>query len=153
MISIKSLEISKDDALFTISTAARLLGVSVHTLRMYEREGLVIPLKDKAHRRMYSQTDIERILMIRSAINADKISISGLKTCLALIPCWEIKHCTSTPETCHVFTESLKPCWLVKKQDKQCEDKDCRECEVYIQFSNCKLLKEKLLALYAINRL
>ena len=144
----KTLEISKDDALYAISTAARLLGVSVHTLRMYEREGLVIPSKDKAHRRMYSQVDIERILMIRNAINTDKISISGLKTCLALIPCWEIKHCTMTPETCHVFSESLKPCWLVKKEDKQCEEKDCRECEVYIQFSDCKLLKEKLRAFH-----
>jgi len=149
MIGNSSVKILKDDALYTISIAARLLGVSVHTLRMYEREGLVIPFKDKAHRRMYSQTDLDRILMIRNAINADKISISGLKTCLALIPCWEIKNCVMTPETCHVFTECFKPCWLVKKEDKQCEDKDCRECEVYIKFSDCKLLKEKLLALHS----
>ena len=144
-----TLEISKDEPLYAISTAAKLLQVSVHTLRLYEREGLVIPHKDKANRRLYSQGDVERILLIRNAINADKISISGLKTCLALIPCWEIKKCTSTPETCHVFTESLKPCWLVKKQDKQCEEKDCRECEVYLKFSDCKLLKEKLLEFHS----
>ncbi len=31
---------------YKISEAAKILGISVHTMRMYEREGLIIPLKN-----------------------------------------------------------------------------------------------------------
>ena len=34
---------------YTISTAARLLGISIPTLRMYENEGLIIPFKNPAN--------------------------------------------------------------------------------------------------------
>jgi len=73
--------------LFTISTAADPLGISLHTLRMYEREGLIIPHKKKSGQRLYSRYDIERIECIRAAINVDKISISGIKCILSLVSC------------------------------------------------------------------
>jgi len=45
---------------YTISIAARF-GISVHTLRMYEKERFVIPFKKSSKHRLYSRADIEKI--------------------------------------------------------------------------------------------
>jgi MerR family transcriptional regulator/heat shock protein HspR len=39
------INVAHNEPIFPISTAAKLLNISVHTLRMYEREGLFIPYK------------------------------------------------------------------------------------------------------------
>lgn len=43
--------IEQSEPIYSISTAARLLKISVHTLRMYEREGLFIPHKNTCKER------------------------------------------------------------------------------------------------------
>jgi MerR family transcriptional regulator/heat shock protein HspR len=42
---MNDLNVKLNEPIFTISAAAKLLGISVHTLRMYEREGLFIRSK------------------------------------------------------------------------------------------------------------
>ena len=56
------------EPVYAISTAARLLGISVHTLRMYEKEGLIVPFKSNGNQRKYSDMDLERLRCIRRAI-------------------------------------------------------------------------------------
>ena len=63
-----------DEPKYTISMAAKLSGISIHTLRMYEREGLIIPFKKDSNQRLYTDRDIERIACIRKTINEDKIN-------------------------------------------------------------------------------
>jgi predicted site-specific integrase-resolvase len=46
------MELNYFEPVFSISTAAKLLDVSVHTLRMYEREGLIIPFKKDSSQRL-----------------------------------------------------------------------------------------------------
>ena len=58
----------KYDALLTIGTVARKLGVSVQTLRLYEQEGLILPAKTNGGRRMYSLHDLGRLHCIREMI-------------------------------------------------------------------------------------
>ena len=67
---------------YTISNAANLLDISVHTMRMYEREGLVIPFKKESGQRLYSDNDIERITCIRYSIKEEKLNIQGIKKIL-----------------------------------------------------------------------
>jgi DNA-binding transcriptional MerR regulator len=45
----------------TIGEAAARTGLSVHTLRLYERDGLLTsrPVRDAGGRRMYTQTDLD----------------------------------------------------------------------------------------------
>ena len=80
--------------LYPIRTAAQLLGISIPTLRMYEKEGLLIPHKTAGNQRIYSDADLERLRCIRSAINESKISINGIKSIYSLIPCWEVVKCS-----------------------------------------------------------
>lgn len=135
---------------YTISNAAKLAGISVHTLRMYEKEGLIIPFKKESKQRLYSDSDIERLNCLRRLINKERIGIEGIRRLLALIPCWGIIQCSSKDrESCVAYNGSKKPCWMLKHKNNYCEDKSCRDCEVYQNFSNCESVKNKLKELIA----
>lgn len=132
-----------NEPIFPISTAAKLLNISVHTLRMYEREGLIIPYKKESNQRLYSKSDIERIDCIRKAINEAKISINGIKTLYSLIPCWKIVKCSlKDRKNCKAYNGHSEPCWNYSHPKTICEKKDCRECEVYNKYTQCSEIKE-----------
>ena len=134
--------------LFPISIAARLLDISVHTLRMYEKEGLIVPFKKESHHRLYSKADIERIICIRKAINQNKISINGIKTIYSLIPCWQIINCSDEDKgNCDAYRSHSDPCWTFHHTNNKCASNECRECNVYKNFSECGNLKDKLISI------
>ena len=134
--------IEKSEPIFSISTAARLLKISVHTLRMYEREGLIIPFKKESKQRLYSKGDLDRIQCIRDAIRKAKISINGIKTIYSMIPCWEIVKCSEEArKSCDAFNGAHKPCWTYEHKSV-CKEVNCRNCEVYYKYSECGMIKE-----------
>lgn len=136
---------TKDEPVYSISAAAELLGISVHTLRMYEKENLILVSKNKSNQRRYSQSDLERIRCLRNAINIDKISIEGIKRILSLIPCWEIINCSEKErKNCNAFNGHLKPCWIYQHKNDPCSSKKCRECEVYNIYADCSKIKEMI---------
>lgn len=131
--------------LYSIGTAARMLGVSVQTVRLYERSGLIVPYKGETNQRRYSDSDIERLRCIRAAINGEKMSIEGIRRVLSLIPCWAIVHCTAADrESCPAYNGHSEPCWALRKKGSFCSERDCRTCEVYTNFADCHSIKEKL---------
>lgn len=130
---------------YPIREAAEKLGISVHTLRMYEKEGLIIPFQKESSHRLYSDADIDRLECIRKGINESKISIQGIKTMYSLIPCWAITKCSDQDQTnCDAFNGYHKPCWTVKHENNICADLDCKTCAVYTEFTNCNTIKEKI---------
>lgn len=134
-----------DEPIYSIGTAARMLRVSVHTLRMYEREGLIIPFRTESHQRLFSDADIERLRCIRQAITTEKISIEGIKHMQSLIPCWKLLPCSEDDRrVCPAYNGFQGPCWLVHHTDTVCRDLDCRSCSVYRTFFTCSSIKEKL---------
>ena len=50
--------------LLTIRTAAREAGVSVDSVRNYERQGLIEPIRDSAGRRLFTWNDVDLIKRI-----------------------------------------------------------------------------------------
>lgn len=135
----------KTRPVFTISVAADLVGVSVHTLRMYETEGLIIPQRTKSKRRLYSQTDIERLQCIRVMIEDHGFNLAGIKGMMSMAPCWKIKGCSETDRAaCDAYKSSLEPCWLVKSKASACQDYVCSECQVYRDVTTCKNMKSYL---------
>lgn len=139
-------KIKLNTPIYPIRTAAKLLGISVPTLRMYEREGLIIPHKTEGNQRIYSDADLERLRCIRRAINESKISINGIKTIYSLIPCWEVVQCSEEDrKICNAFKNHEQPCWTFNHPSTTCEDKDCRDCNVYTQYSKCGSIKELII--------
>ncbi len=128
--------------LYSIGEAAKILGIAVPTIRLYEREGLIIAARNESGHRMFSDADIERIRCVRSTINDDKISINGIRRLLALVPCWRIKDCPEGARLrCAAFTRHDSPCWMVTEKSWECKTTDCRLCPVYTSYSDCHTVK------------
>lgn len=72
-----------DRALFSISVAAELAGLHPQTLRIYEREGLLVPARSPGGTRRYSSRDISRLHEI-SALTADGLNLAGIRRVLEL---------------------------------------------------------------------
>lgn len=139
----KEVYISETEPIYHISAAAQILGISVHTIRMYEKEGLILPRKNKSNQRVYSKKDLDRIQCIRNAINEKKVSINGIKIIYSLIPCWEIVKCSEEERrTCEAFNGFEEPCWTYEHPNTRCEHEECVDCPVYQDYSECGKIKE-----------
>ncbi|MBL6990808.1 MAG: MerR family transcriptional regulator [Bacteriovoracaceae bacterium] len=109
-----------------------MINVSVHTLRLYESSGLIIPQRTESKRRLYSRNDIKRLGLIRYLIEEKGLNLAGIKLLLSLIPCWKIRKCSSKDQKkCDAFKTMKEPCWIVKNKCDLCAADDCRECPVY----------------------
>jgi len=141
------LMIDLEEPLYSIGVVAKKFSLSVHTLRLYESEGLILPFKTDTKRRLYSQSDLNRIACIRDLIEKRGLNIAGIKSLLAMIPCWQIKPCSEDDrKNCEAFTSQNLPCWLVNDKGENCKHAECRECNVYISLSRCNNFKEYLKA-------
>jgi MerR family transcriptional regulator/heat shock protein HspR len=140
---MKKDQINKDTPIYTISIVSNLLNVSVHTLRMYEREGLIITYKKTSGHRLYSQNDVEKISCIRNAIKEKKVSISAIRMMYSLLPCWKILGCSEEErKQCKAYNNYDNPCWTVIHYNNICANKDCRECPVYAKQASCNSIKD-----------
>ena len=72
-----------DRGLFGISVAAELAGLHPQTLRIYEREGLLQPLRSQGGTRRYSRNDVLRLQEI-CALTGDGLNLAGIRRVLQL---------------------------------------------------------------------
>ena len=132
------------DPKYTIGIAAKRLGVSVHALRLYESEGLILPCKTETNRRIYSDLEIEKIKCIKNMIHVEGLNFAGIRRVLALVPCWKIKGCnTDNGQKCVAYNTRTYPCWSAK-EDTFDERDDCRECIVYQTLVECDDIRDFL---------
>lgn len=123
--------LDKGRPVYTIGTAAEILGVHPRTLRLYEDGGLIRPARKK-NRRFYSANDLQWIGTIRYLIHEKGLNQEGLRRLLARIPCWEINGCGSQAGNgCAAHGDLTTPCWdLARRADD--ETRLCYECQVYL---------------------
>ncbi len=76
---------SRDEPVFIISVAARMLGVRTQTLRYYERLGLVEPTRTRGNQRVYSRRDVERVQRIRNLMDELGVNLAGVEVILKLL--------------------------------------------------------------------
>lgn len=76
--------IDKDMPCFTMSVAARMVALHAQTLRYYERAGLVRPTRTRGNKRLYSQSDIEKLLKVRRLTQEMGMSLSGAEAMLRM---------------------------------------------------------------------
>ena len=69
---------------YVISVAARIVGIEIHTLRYYERLGLVQPYRSQGNVRYYSEGDIERLRHIRTLMNDLGINLAGVEVVMRM---------------------------------------------------------------------
>lgn len=69
---------------YVISVAARIVGVETHTLRYYERLGLIQPYRSKGNIRYYSERDIARIRYIKTLMDDLGINLAGVEVVMRM---------------------------------------------------------------------
>lgn len=122
---------SDERPVYTIGTAAEILGVHPRTLRLYEDGGLIRPAR-KNNRRFYSGNDLKWISCVRYMIHEQGLNQEGLRRLLALIPCWEINACSEEARAdCTAWFDRSAPCWDLARRTCA-HSKKCHECEVYV---------------------
>ncbi len=76
--------------------AADLLGLHPRTLRIYEREGLVVPYHTETQRRRYSHNDIKKFQFIQFLTRSRGVNLNGAKIILLMLD--ELRKNQSEPE-------------------------------------------------------
>ncbi|MDZ7290863.1 MAG: MerR family transcriptional regulator [candidate division KSB1 bacterium] len=129
-----------------IGQVAKRLNIAVETIRMYEREGILITEKTPTGQRVFNGSDLHWIGCIRRLIKEQGLNLEGIRRLLALMPCWEWRHCTQAErENCPAFHGAMRPCWIMKPEiPATCRADNCRTCVVYQNACQCDNLKEMI---------
>lgn len=67
---------------YMISAVAEMYNVHPQTLRLYEREGLLIPSRSDGNTRLYSQEDLERLEAILNLTRDLGVNLAGVEIVL-----------------------------------------------------------------------
>jgi len=70
---------------YVISIAAKMVGIETHTLRYYERLGLIQPERSSGNIRLYSEDDINRLRYIKTLMNDCGVNLAGVEVALRLM--------------------------------------------------------------------
>lgn len=68
-----------DRPVYVISIAASLAGCHPRTLRIYEEEGLLDPVRTETNIRLYSDADLARVRCIRYLTQVRGVNLAGVK--------------------------------------------------------------------------
>jgi len=133
-----------NNPIYTIGVAARMLGTSPQSLRLYEKEGLILSHRTATNRRMYSDVELAKVRCIQKMIREEGLNFAGLRHLFALTPCWTLRaHSGLDHEKCPAFQNTTQPCWASTEKCLQPEN-SCRDCPVYLKSSDCTELKKML---------
>ncbi len=69
---------------YVISIAARMVGVQTHTMRYYEKIGIIEPSRSGGHIRLYSDRDIARLKRVKALIDDLGINLASAEVILRM---------------------------------------------------------------------
>jgi len=69
---------------YVISVAARMLGIQTHSLRYYEKIGIIEPSRSSGNIRLYSDKDVAYLKQLKALMNDLGINLAGVEVILRL---------------------------------------------------------------------
>jgi MerR family transcriptional regulator, heat shock protein HspR len=72
-----------DHGLYPISVVSELTGISPHSLRGYERAGLIVPARTDGGTRRYSDNDLAVLRRI-TLLASDRVNLAGIRRIIEL---------------------------------------------------------------------
>ena len=70
---------------YVISIAARMLGIQTHTLRYYERVGIIEPARSRGNIRLYSERDIVLLRRAKTLMEDLGVNLAGVDVILRMV--------------------------------------------------------------------
>jgi MerR family transcriptional regulator/heat shock protein HspR len=74
----------EDEPRYVISVAARMLGIQTHTLRYYERIGIIEPSRSRGNIRLYSESDISDVRQMKRLMDELGVNLAGVEVILRM---------------------------------------------------------------------
>jgi len=70
---------------YVISVAARMLDMQTHTLRYYERVGIIEPSRSRGNVRLYSDRDIALLQRVKRLVDDMGVNLPGAEVILRMM--------------------------------------------------------------------
>lgn len=70
---------------YVISIAARMLDMQTHTLRYYEKVGIIAPHRSRGNIRLYSDRDIALLQRVKALVDDMGINLPGVEVILRMV--------------------------------------------------------------------
>lgn len=70
---------------YGISIAAKMIGVRTHTLRYYERIGIIEPRRSQGNIRLYSNSDIALLRRAKTLMGDLGVNLAGIEVILRML--------------------------------------------------------------------
>ena len=69
---------------YVISVAARIVGIETHTLRYYEKTGLIQPYRSKGNIRYYSESDLDLLRHVKTLVSDLGVNPAGVEVVIRM---------------------------------------------------------------------
>ena len=69
---------------YVISVTARMLGLQTHTLRYYEKIGIIEPARSRGNIRLYSEKDIALLRRAKTLMDDLGVNLAGIEVILRM---------------------------------------------------------------------
>jgi MerR family transcriptional regulator/heat shock protein HspR len=133
-------QFSDSEPIMPIGVVARKLDVSVSTVRLYEKEGLLYASRSQSGRRLYSLNDLFVASKIKRLIREHGLNFAGVRAFLSTIPCWNLRRCPEEVRPlCTAYSGQLAPCWSPETVGCIRKEAGCSSCEVYLAVAQTPL--------------
>ncbi len=73
------------EPMYVISVTAKMVGIEAHTLRYYEKLGLIQPHRSEGNIRFYSQDDVDRLRYVKTLMCDLGVNFAGVEVALHLM--------------------------------------------------------------------
>ncbi|BAE84853.1 MULTISPECIES: MerR family transcriptional regulator [Desulfitobacterium] len=136
--------LDEEKGLYSIGTVAELIEEHPETLRVWERNGLIHPNRDK-YQRKYSNNDLLRLKFIKYLMNEKGLNIAGVKQITSMYSCWYNRNCKGGGmRSSTIPINESKPCWKIEgtycfiASDKSELCSTCEMLKTCASSSDCK---------------
>jgi MerR family transcriptional regulator/heat shock protein HspR len=78
-------DLDEKEPRYVISVAARMVGVRTHTLRYYEKIGIVEPSRSRGNIRLYSESDIAQLRRVKTLMEDLGVNLAGVEVIMRMM--------------------------------------------------------------------
>lgn len=93
---------AKNDSIYPISVVMNMTNLSARQIRYYESHELIKPARSKGNQRLYTPSDVENLLMIKSLLEKG-LNLDGIKSMLNGAKSHETVNSPAGPPTSVIF--------------------------------------------------
>jgi len=77
--------LGENEPLYVISIAARMVGVQAHTLRYYEKIGILEPSRSRGNIRLYSERDVAQLRRVKTLMDDLGVNLAGVEVIIRMV--------------------------------------------------------------------